>query len=120
MVSVILEVHAIQYVQASSNGKRTVSFRLCFNACFGQSVDVAGREAVDQGGILARVAGHRGEVERTEKVCVGWLVSGEVFAALLPWMMFEGMWRIVGFAVAEVAGVKKKKNKITTCLIDIK
>jgi hypothetical protein len=38
--------------------KRTVSFRLCFNACFGKSVDVAGREAVDQGGILARVSGH--------------------------------------------------------------
>jgi hypothetical protein len=58
------------HMQASSNGQRTVSFRLCFNACFGQSVDVAGREAVDQSSILARVSGHRDVVELKGSSCV--------------------------------------------------
>jgi hypothetical protein len=74
-------------MQASSNGQRTVSFRLCFNACFGQSVDIAGREAVDQSGILARVTGHRDEVrvEVEVKICVCWMES-----TLSPWMKLEG------------------------------
>ena len=55
--------------------KRTVSFRLCFNACFGQPVDVAGREAVDQSSVLARVSGHREELRKKENVWVGWLES---------------------------------------------
>jgi len=61
------------HMRASSNGQRTVSFRLCFNARFGQSVDVAGREAVDQSGILARVSGHRDEMGKKGIMCVSWM-----------------------------------------------
>jgi hypothetical protein len=58
---ILLELHAGLHAGVFKR-KRTVSFRLRFNACFGQPVDVAGREAVDQGGVLARVSWHREEL----------------------------------------------------------
>jgi len=67
---VVLASHTRSIVHAGVfKRKRTVSFRLCFNACFGKSVDVAGREAVDQSSVLARVTGHCENVWK-EKLCV--------------------------------------------------
>lgn len=63
------DLRGVERMRRKSTGTvwLTVRLRLGLDASFGQLLDLRGREAVDQGGIMAGVAGHDGKERRRER-----------------------------------------------------
>ena len=91
------------YVALRANGRRrTVSLRLCFNACFGEFVDFCGRQAVDQSSVGARVTGHGGRGRRKRKrvrIGLGDVIEGSVLRE--EWRLGLGKFEHAGVEVAD-------------------
>lgn len=68
-MSIFWDLRGVERMRRKSTGTvwLTVRLRLGLDASFGQLLDLRGREAVDQGGIMAGVAGHDGKERRRKR-----------------------------------------------------